>query len=504
MTRGDGFVQGKETVKDSNVSFPWTMVILSEGYTSNEIQLFRNQVGTFVNRFIGSSPFFIYFEAIRIIRIDVVSNESGIDNPKDCSPEPPLPADINVKTFFDASLCGDLDGVRRYIDLDKALVDQVISQELDNMPINCKLVFVNSTEFGGSDDEGAVSPANPVGVFCIPGPFGLDTAAAMAIHEIGHAGFNLADEYAYNHACPNDLSQPTQDGPENQVYPFGEPSEPNVTTTSDPTTVKWRDLILPTTITQVDIMINPDPTKCDERPAPATTLHHSMQGAGLFEGANHFRKNIFRSQFNCKMSDYNEEFCVVCKKSINQKMWIHYFNDRKLLWGFVQHILKNLSFYSGAIDGMPGSPNPVPLIGNDIEGLKNFQVSKGLSPSGLVDVDTWSALCQSLIDVIDVSAGPIKYGDEDSVGSGFIVYLVQEILMILISPNGTPPNPSTIVGTPPGLLDALFGPLTYSAVRLFQRQSGGLTEDGKVGPNTLAAMISSLKMSFNLLSDHLQ
>ena len=63
-------------------------------------------------------------------------------------------------------------------------------------------------------------------------------AAQIAIHEMGHSAFGLADEYGGNGAGT----------------PAGEPSQPNVTRDTSLTTNKWRDLIAPST---------PMPSQCD-------------------------------------------------------------------------------------------------------------------------------------------------------------------------------------------------------------------------------------------------
>jgi hypothetical protein len=61
MTIVDGSViVGKEILKDSNHTLPWNLVILSKGYTSNDIQYFSNQVRLFVYHFIKTAPFDLF------------------------------------------------------------------------------------------------------------------------------------------------------------------------------------------------------------------------------------------------------------------------------------------------------------------------------------------------------------------------------------------------------------------------------------------------------------
>lgn len=56
----------------------------------------------------------------------------------------------------------------------------------------------------------------------------------------------------------------------------------------------------------------------------------------------------------------------------------------------------------------------------------------------------------------------------------------------------------SIKGSPPGPVDGLFGPLTYSSVRLFQKQQG-LIENGQVDSTTLNELIKSLVLNYFLL-----
>src|SRR4029450_3813529 len=63
-------------------------------------------------------------------------------------------------------------------------------------------------------------------------------ASEIAIHEIGHSAFGLADEY----------------GGDGSATPPGEPGKPNVTRDTNRATNKWRALIAATT---------PMPSRCD-------------------------------------------------------------------------------------------------------------------------------------------------------------------------------------------------------------------------------------------------
>ena len=497
MGVGDGKFIEKYVEKDCTVtSTPWNLVILSEGYTETELPLFRNQVQEFVDRFLRFPPFDLFKDVIKITRLDVSSTENGIDDPLECKPDLPG-SGVEVQTFFDATLCGN-GTIRRVIKLDESLVDDTIGRQMAPVKpweIDAKLVFINSGKEGGSAGAG-------IGKLCIGPPTGdpiedaalFDDAVHTQIHELGHSGFGLADEYDHDYSCPGDLRFLVHDGTAQETFPGFPPgsgivdfSEPNVTIETTPSALKWSDLIL-TSVT-VPIMPNPDPKTCSRGPSPPSSLSPSMEGAGLFEGANHFRTKIFRPQFSCKMFTVSTQFCVVCKRTIIQKMWIHIYNTKKLTWTLIQNILIRLGLLSEPINGEPTADTTV--------ALQNFQMSKTILPSGKVDPFTWDALSHSLRDIIDVSTKDkfLIHGKTDDDN----VELLQRVLWLLISPLGTPPSPKSIIGSPPGLRDGIFGPLTYSSVRLFQRQKG-LTEDGEVGPKTLNGLIESLIVTYPLLT----
>jgi len=153
------------------------------------------------------------------------------------------------------------------------------------------LVVVNSSIWGGAG-----------------GTLATTSVAAgwegIAIHEMGHSAFGLADEYEYWAGCGVDTTQ--------NDYTGAEPGEPNVTKDGNRTTVKWRDLILATT--PVPTTANADCTLCDPQPSPAPT-----GTVGVFEGAKYFHCGLFRPEFNCMMRNLSG-FCAVCRRRIRQTL----------------------------------------------------------------------------------------------------------------------------------------------------------------------------------------
>lgn len=97
----------------------------------------------------------------------------------------------------------------------------------------------------------------------------------LALHELGHAAFDLADEYGSD--------GPAASGP-------GEPRRVNISLVSDPSAVKWADLA-------------------------------SMDGSvGCFEGGDRAADGIYRPSLRCIMRSVHDPFCPVCRREISRQL----------------------------------------------------------------------------------------------------------------------------------------------------------------------------------------
>lgn len=126
---------------------------------------------------------------------------------------------------------------------------------------------------------------------------------AIAIHELGHSAFGLADEYEYLAGCPSGEVG-------HDVYAGGEPLEPNVTANASAATIKWAAFLTPGVT--MPTTTNPDCSLCDPLPAdpqPAGTV-------GAYMGARYFHCGLFRPTFTCKMRVESAPFCPVCQNEI--------------------------------------------------------------------------------------------------------------------------------------------------------------------------------------------
>jgi hypothetical protein len=254
----------------------WNLVILGDGYRESEIPRYHDDVQNFVKALHDTPPFTELWPRINIHLIDVTSTDSGADDPADC-PDTSVPAGSGAapRTFFDAIFCSAGPGgarLARLLTVDSSRAQEAASARV--LEVHQALVIVNSSKYGGSGGPVAVCSTEA-------------TAASIAIHEIGHSSFDLADEYGGN----------------GTGSPDGEPRKDNVTRNIDRATHKWVALIDAAT---------PIPTPTAVAPPPGK--------AGAYEGAMYSDFGIYRPLPDCKMRTLSAPFCPVCAGVIRQKL----------------------------------------------------------------------------------------------------------------------------------------------------------------------------------------
>ncbi|WP_303318171.1 M64 family metallopeptidase [Flavivirga abyssicola] len=168
------------------------LIILSEGYQTNELSQFITDATNFTNSMFNLSPLKEYANYFNVYAIKVPSIESGADHPGtsieplESSINPVVPIKI-VNTYFNATY--DAYGKHRllYYEIDgnsanntEAIINTVLA---NNFPTyDQALILVNSSEYGGS---GGKFPMTYSGFW----------GANVAVHELGHSLFDLKDEY---------------------------------------------------------------------------------------------------------------------------------------------------------------------------------------------------------------------------------------------------------------------------------------------------------------------
>jgi IgA Peptidase M64 len=143
-----------------------------------------------------SEPFGRYRNFFNIYSIDVVSNQSGADDPAN---------GVERDTVLD----GHYNGRTLSVDLNKA--DQIEESVLPyGVSSEMRYILLNSAAYGGAGYDSGIYSAGNVHAY------------EIALHEIGHAFADLGDEYDYGIPGP---------------YTGAEPSYANVT--ADPAGAKW-------------------------------------------------------------------------------------------------------------------------------------------------------------------------------------------------------------------------------------------------------------------------
>lgn len=153
------------------------VVFVGDGYTAAQQGLFQSDVDGIVAGMFAYEPFITYAPFFRVHAVEVVSNESGVDN----DPVQGISRDTALDMLF---WCG---GTERAlcVGVNQALTAarQGVSTDVDQV-----VAIANTTKYGGvgypSSDLCTSSGRN-------------GAATDIVIHELGHSLGNLADEYDY-------------------------------------------------------------------------------------------------------------------------------------------------------------------------------------------------------------------------------------------------------------------------------------------------------------------
>ena len=279
----DGTVVGTTTIVDNgDPASKVNLVILAEGFTQAELDLFHTEAQDFVDDFFATSPFDRHRGRFNVFRIDVASTESGADVP--C-----INPAVTVATYFDATYCSG--GIERALVVDDSTVLSVLNSQVPEW--TTAIVLVNSTRWGGTGGFISVTSRS-------------NGWHGIATHEMGHTLFNLADEYEYYAGCGSGETG-------HDTYAGSEPVEVNVTKNTSRATIKWASLVAAST--PLPSTTNADCTHCDTQSNPllAGTV-------GAFEGAKYYHCALYRPAFSCKMRSTGSGFCPVCSARIDAVM----------------------------------------------------------------------------------------------------------------------------------------------------------------------------------------
>lgn len=165
-------------------------VFLGDGYRNTDLANYNNHVQRAIDGLFAGIPFSHYKTYFNIHRVDVISNESGVDN----DPSPGILRDTALDMGF---WC---EGIDRLLCVNTA---KAYSYAANAPAADHLYALANSSRYGG-----AAYVSSRVVTFAAFHP----DSSEIAIHESGHTLGNLADEYELG-------------GPTNYTGP--EPVEPN-------------------------------------------------------------------------------------------------------------------------------------------------------------------------------------------------------------------------------------------------------------------------------------
>jgi hypothetical protein len=283
VTTSDGTVLGTTQIFGSApLSSAFTIVLLADGFTAGEQSAFDTACAEFVSALTSTPPFSQAADAINAFRVNVASTDSGADDPVAAGGTGAV-----VRTYFDASFGGN--NIRRLLICDETTALLTAAAQVPEFSV--VLVVVNSLIYGGSGGS--------IGTYSL-----ADGATEIALHEMGHTAFGLADEYPY-------YAGGDEEGHDH--HPPFEPSEPNVTLNIDRATLKWRAAV--NASTPLPTMANPDCATVDSRPSPVPG-----GTVGAFEGAHYYHCGAYRPEYDCKMRNLSVPFCAVCGAVIAERI----------------------------------------------------------------------------------------------------------------------------------------------------------------------------------------
>ena len=279
MTTADGSVIGTTQIFGSApANRAFNVVLLAEGFTAAQQPAFDTACATFLTAFRTTAPYDELSPAINVFKVNVSSTDTGADDPTATGGTGATP-----RTYFDATFGGN--GIRRLLVCNNTTALTVAAAQVPQFSV--VLVVVNSTVYGGSGGS--------IGTYSLAGG-----ATEIALHEMGHTAYGLADEYPY-------YAGGAETGHDH--HPATEPMEPNVTTSSVRATLKWNWAVA--AATAIPTMSNPDCSTVDSRPSPVPA-----GTVGLFEGAHYFHCGSYRPEFDCKMRNLSVPFCRICRQVI--------------------------------------------------------------------------------------------------------------------------------------------------------------------------------------------
>ena len=225
------------------------LLLVSDGYTGAQLRKFHADAERLVGALFSYEPFKSRKVAFNVRGLDLASEA------------------FSVNTEF------NIFGLSRYV---LTYDNRALRAAAAAAPYDVVEILVNSRQYGGG------------GIFNLQSTVAVDHERAdyVFVHELAHNLAGLADEY---------VGAVTYE-PAPAVKP--EPWEPNLTALHDPASLKWRELVDPST--------------------PVPTPDSFAGRVGAFEGGGYEARGLFRPEMECIMGSTRTgvTFCRVCQRGI--------------------------------------------------------------------------------------------------------------------------------------------------------------------------------------------
>lgn len=254
------------------------LVVLSEGYMTNQLGDFLVHATNHVSSLLSEPPYREYSNYFNAFAISVASVQSGSDHP--------ITYLTTNNTYFNSSF--DSYGVPQLITIPpnnfdanyshgQGKVDALLQAHMTNYDL--VMMIVNDANQGGS---GNPDGTNSQPIIASLNPYGMLTV----LHESGHTLGKLADEY--------------ETGMPSGYIPT---ERPNSTAQTNRALIKWTAWIDTNT----------------PLPTPETDDYNEV--VGLFEGAQYTNAGWFRPKRFCKMSNLYWPFCEICSEQLVKSIY---------------------------------------------------------------------------------------------------------------------------------------------------------------------------------------
>jgi hypothetical protein len=238
-------------------------VFIGDGYTAAEMDKWRADAQKVINGFLADPLFNANRSSMNIHRVDVASNQSGVD-------------ELDKGIYRDTAMDGEFAcyNIERLLCVNNTKATNIAASVLAPDARDVIVVIANSTRYGGSG--GAVATLSMHA-----------SSIEVALHEIGHTAFALADEYEYG-TCSTS----------------SEPTEANVSLNGT-RSVKWGSMISGSTAVPTGLGVYPNGT------------------VGAFQGGQYCTTGKYRPTENSRMRTLGYPWHAVNEGAV-QKVFAKY------------------------------------------------------------------------------------------------------------------------------------------------------------------------------------